>query len=333
MPLPEPTIAEGIDGPALRAKLEAVPGRHAPVEELLRNSIVAGLVVHFRDVEAKDQKLPVHGCDVWFVAYGELEPLTKQDFMDDLLRSQQKDAKIRVLAPADLTQRKITLAGGEKAALQERYTHTVFPLLDRVQIAAASRTVMSRTADSLVFATVLDSRFADDKEFPNRWRSLKKLPGNKTELGPPQPYDGAAAYLKVTRLSDPKGALLVEYHLVFVEPQDWFGGANLMRSKLPVLIQTQVRAFRKQLCKRRSSSTGFQPVMGGSLGCQLHCHPGATVQLSPQPRPVCHGRFGRACDFRLGQVKRRSTAETAVAHGPNPGGLTPRRPRGRRGGG
>jgi hypothetical protein len=249
VPLPEPTIADGLDGPTLRAKLTAIPGRHVPVEEVLRNSIVAGTIVGFRDVESKDTKLPVHGCDVWFVAYGELEPLVKQDFMDDLMRSQQKDAKLRVLGPAELTERKIAAAGGENAALQERYTHTVFPLLDRVQLAAASRTVMSRTADSLVFATALDSRFADDKEFPNRWRSMKKLPGGKTELGPPQPYDGAAAYLKVTRLADPKGALLVEYHLVFVEPQDWFGGANLLRSKLPVLIQTQVREFRKKLAQ------------------------------------------------------------------------------------
>ena len=55
VPLPEPTIADGIDGPTLRAKLTAIPGRHTPVEELLRNSIVSGLVVSFRDVEAKDR--------------------------------------------------------------------------------------------------------------------------------------------------------------------------------------------------------------------------------------------------------------------------------------
>jgi hypothetical protein len=248
VPLPEPTIADGLDGPALRAKLTAIPGRHIPVEELLRNSIVAGLVVSFRDIESQNPKLPVHGCDVWFVAYGELEPLVKPEFMDDLMRSQQKDAKIHVLSPAELGDRKIVVAAtAEKTEQPERYVNSAFPVLDRVQLSATSRTLMSRTADSLVFATVLDSRFTGDKDFPNRWRSMKKLPGNKTELGPPQPYDGSAAYLKVTRLADPKGALLVEYHLVFVEPQEWFGGANLLRSKLPVLIQTQVRAFRKQL--------------------------------------------------------------------------------------
>ncbi len=250
VPLPEPTFPDGISGAALRARLEALPGRHVPVDELLRNSIVAGLVVHFRDIETKDKKLPVHGCDVWFAAYGDLEPLTKQDFMDDLMRSQQKDARIHVLTAAELAERKIVVAAGpDKPERQDRYAHTVFPLLDRVQIAATSRTVMSRTADSLLFATALDPRFADDKEFPNRWRPMKKLPGNRVEYGPPHPYEGAAAYLKVTRLSDPKGALLVEYHLVFVEPQEWFGGANLLRSKLPVLIQTQVRAFREKLAQ------------------------------------------------------------------------------------
>ena len=175
--------------------------------------------------------------------------------MDDLMRSQQKDAEVRVLGSGrtDRIARSRGRPGPRKPQLPDRYVYTVFPLLDRVQLAAALCTVMSRTADSLIFATALDSRFAADKEFPNRWRSLKKLPGNKSERGPPRPYEGAAAYLKVTRLSDPKGAFLVEYHLVFVEPQDWFGGANLLRSKLPVLIQTQVRAFRKQLRKRRSA--------------------------------------------------------------------------------
>ena len=180
-------------------------------------------------------------------------------------------------------------AGADKPEQQDRYVYTVFPLLDRVQLAAASRTVMSRTADSLIFATSLDSRFADDKEFPNRWRSMKKLPGNRIELGPPQPYDGAAAYMKVTRLADPKGALLVEYHLVFVEPQDWFGGANLLRSKLPVLIQTQVRAFRKQLAQaeQRVAQASSLVVVPDRLGTSCTA-PRATVQMSPQPRPVSH---------------------------------------------
>jgi hypothetical protein len=244
VPLPKPTVADGIDGPALRAKMEAIPDRHVAVDELLRNSIVSPLIFGLRQVETKDKQLTVQGVDAWFVAYGELETLSKEDYLDDLVRREQKDTKIRVLKLAELADRKITLISPE--GRNERYAHSVFPVLDRVQVTATSRVLMTRTADSLVVAMMLDPRFKGDKEFANTWRSMK-TEGGKTELGPPQPYQGAAAYLKVTRLSDPAGGLFFEYHLVFVEPKDWFSGTSQLRSKLPALIQTEVRALRRQL--------------------------------------------------------------------------------------
>jgi hypothetical protein len=247
VPLPAPTAADGIDGPTLREKLTALPDRHVAVEELLRKSIVAPLVLGFRQIESKDKQRPVQAVDVWFVAYGDLEPLVQEDFLDDFVRKNQKDAKIRVLKAAELAARQIRLTAPEEQ--HERYAYSVFPVIDRVQVSAASHALMSRTADSLVFVAALDSRFDGDKEFPNSWRSIQKASGGRTEFGPAQPYDGAACYLKVTRLADPAGALLVEYHLVFVEPKAWFGGANLLRSKLPILIQSQVRSFRKQLAE------------------------------------------------------------------------------------
>jgi hypothetical protein len=57
--------------------------------------------------------------------------------------------------------------------------------------------------------------------------------------------------VKVTRLVEPAGALFVEYHLVFVEPRAWFGGANLLRSKVPILAQSEVRAFRRELARAK----------------------------------------------------------------------------------
>ena len=50
-------------------------------------------------------------------------------------------------------------------------------------------------------------------------------------------------------LAEPKGALFVEGHVVFAEPVKWFDGANLLRSKLPPVIQGQVRSFRRELAK------------------------------------------------------------------------------------
>jgi hypothetical protein len=67
------------------------------------------------------------------------------------------------------------------------------------------------------------------------------------QLGSPSPYTAAGFYLKVTRLIEPAGAALIEYHMVFDEPNGWFGGANLLRSKLPLVIQEEVRNFRRRL--------------------------------------------------------------------------------------
>jgi hypothetical protein len=68
----------------------------------------------------------------------------------------------------------------------------------------------------------------------------------KQKLGQPHPYHAAGGYLKATRLHEPAGAVLVEYHLTFDEPAGWFSGANLLRSKLPIVSQDGVRKFRRR---------------------------------------------------------------------------------------
>jgi hypothetical protein len=65
-------------------------------------------------------------------------------------------------------------------------------------------------------------------------------------IGPARPYIGAAWYSKATKLQQPQGAVLFEYHIVFDEPEGWFNGANLLRSKLPLLVQDGVRKFRRR---------------------------------------------------------------------------------------
>ena len=61
------------------------------------------------------------------------------------------------------------------------------------------------------------------------------------------PYSGAGGYLKITRLHEPKGALFIEYHLIYSEPQGWFSGADPLTTKLPAIIQAEVRTFRREL--------------------------------------------------------------------------------------
>jgi hypothetical protein len=112
--------------------------------------------------------------------------------------------------------------------------------------------MFSQTADAMTFASRLDGRFQDDAKFANRWRSLNIDDAGQRHLGPPQPYEGNAVYVRLTRLKEPAGAIFVEYHHVFLEPKQWFQGNSPLRSKLPLLLQTEVRAFRRALAKHGS---------------------------------------------------------------------------------
>jgi hypothetical protein len=94
----------------------------------------------------------------------------------------------------------------------------------------------------------MDDRFQNDKQYPNIWRHINVVE-EEEKLGSPQPYTGMAGYVLVTKLPEPAGALLVEMHFLLHEPPTWFGGRNLLRSKLPTLIQDNVRSFRRKLTK------------------------------------------------------------------------------------
>ena len=246
VPLPAPTMADGLDARAQKAVLQAVAGDDYPVEELLRPSFVSPQVFRLRDVHPSDPQAPAHTMDVWFVAYGDLRTVAAKDFRERLLKAKQGEGKAQELKPADLTRRSIT---PPKDVKHESFGHIEFHFLDRVEIAVTGHSFWSQTADSILIASKIDSRFRDDAEFPNRWRPLRRDADGKFQPGPPQPYDGAGYYIKVTRLAEPRGALFFEAHLVFTEPLKWFNGANLLRSKLPLVVQDQVRTTRRELKK------------------------------------------------------------------------------------
>jgi hypothetical protein len=185
--------------------------------------------------------------DVAFIAYGDLQAVASKKFLEGALERNRDEGKARALTPEELARRGIPVGPGDVE--HEGFAHFSFALLDRVQVSGVGHSSWSRTEDSVVAAGLLDPRFRDDATFPNRWRPIVKGRGGRKELGPAVPYAGAGYYVKITRLARPVGALFVEGHLVFTEPRKWFGGANLLRSKLPPVIQSQVRAFRRELAR------------------------------------------------------------------------------------
>ncbi len=242
-PLPAPSMADGLDVKAQRKVLLNVVGKQVDLDEFLRKSPLAPQIVTIQPVQPSAPNAPAYNVDLWFVAYGDLNRIAKQEFGKGLLESAQKERQVRLLTPAELTQRKIT------AQDNERYSHSVSSLLDRIQLSSTNHSVLSRTPDSIVIAARLDERFSGDKDFPNQWRTMAKGPSGETVLGPPQPYAGSGSYIKMTRLVEPAGALLVEFHQVYTEPKQWFDGKNLLRSKIPIVVNSEVRNFRKELLK------------------------------------------------------------------------------------
>jgi hypothetical protein len=246
--LPPPTMADGLDVDGQRKVLKTLADDSRPLEALLRKSVVAPFVLKISDDRTSGAGLSGTGrrVDVWFVVHGDFARLTSEDFLLDQLtpdakaNQEKSDFQGRTLTASELEARSIALASNE------RLVHLDFNLFDRVQMSVTSQAMLTRSDDSAIVAGRLDPRFHEDRLLPNRWQPLSRDSLGRLKAGQSQPYQTAGWYLKATRLHEPAGSVLMEYHLAFDEPHDWFDGANLLRSKLPLVTQDAVRRFRRK---------------------------------------------------------------------------------------
>jgi hypothetical protein len=247
--LPEPTMPDGLGADSQRAVIETLAGDDYSPDQLLRQSVVAPQILRMSEIDAAEGG-PARRVDFWFVAYGELETLSGTEFLDSLLESSEDAGTAVGLTADELADRGISIA--PEIEELEAYGHVRFPLLKRVDVSVTGRSFASQTDESLLAAARVDPRFANDAEFPNEWRPLVESGEAPAEAAV---YEGGALYLKITRLVEPAGALFVECHLVFSEPQGWFDGANTLGSKLPPVVQSRVRSLRRELLKASRAGT------------------------------------------------------------------------------
>jgi len=250
--LPRPWLPDGLDATGQRAALKRMAGPNRSLDQLLRNSVVAPFVFKMANVEtAQGGDTTMRRVDIWFVAYGDLDKLAERKALDQMAES------LRMRSPGDLPQRQGVLDEQEMRSRglfvpdtenrKQRFAYATVALFDRVLLSATQRVVLTRGEDSLLVAGMIDPRLTNDSEYPNQWRPVERNASGTFKLGPSQPYTAAAFYVKVTPLKEPAGALVIECHQVFDEPRAWFGGRNLLRSKLPILVQDAVRKFRRKL--------------------------------------------------------------------------------------
>jgi hypothetical protein len=249
--LPEPRLLDGQDASAQRNALREVAGSDRALDDMQRNSITAPYILRVHDVKVADST--IRAADLWFVVHADLKQL---DPAQEAARTDQKEVEAanmwfqtRLLKPTDLD-----AAGVKPPALAPGqsiwYSHVHAQLVDRVDFEVTNQVMASQTADSVVIASRTDPSFTKAGPLVNGWKLLAPAAGGKAE-GPAQPYSGGISYAKISRGALVPGALLIEIHVAFAEPEGWFQGAPILRSKFSIVAQDQIRSLRRALAQKK----------------------------------------------------------------------------------
>jgi hypothetical protein len=256
--LPAPRLRDGQDAGAERASVEAVAGSAQRLEEMFRDSVTAPYIM-----QVHDQKLPdgtIRAADVWFVVYADLSEVHPAREAE---RTDQKEVEVgnmwfqsRLLKPDEL--RAAGKRPQEKAAgMESWYAHLHARLLDRIEIEATNHVMATQSSESIVVASRTDAAFANGGPSGNRWKSLSPAEGGVAQHAA-HPYEGGISYAKLSRVKFKPGAILVEMHMAFVEPAQWFQGAPILRSKFSVAAQDQIRRLRREIARSRNKKKSSQ---------------------------------------------------------------------------
>lgn len=248
--LPKPTMPDGLSAKEQKAIVAKVADKYS-LDQFMKNVAVAPYVL---DVNATGEGGGEHRgqqIDFYFVAYGTLDAVTDSDLLTGLAGESEgtgPDApppSARALTDDELKARGLPPASA--SASDPTYLMIDVPILERVRLGGVGQGVQYKTGAAVLGAMKLDEGFAKDPKFPNAWRPILRDKLGKRTLGSSTPYSGLGGYMKVTKLAEPAGAVFIECHMVFDEPRGWFNGANLLRSKLPLIVQDTVRKFRRKL--------------------------------------------------------------------------------------
>jgi hypothetical protein len=248
--LPPPCLREGMTEAERRAALKGVIT--LPLDEFLRDSVNAPFQLKVRDVPYPGGLVRV--VDLWFAIHADLDEIN----LDELAGKKDQPTKgeagnmsfsVRTLTDAELKARSKVLNGG-----LDRYVLSKGVLLDRIEVSTVNHVVASKAGGAVVIASMTDPSFINDDQLANRWVPIPGSGESKKEPVPPRNYEGSAGYSRISQVSEKPSVLLVESHLAFAEPKGWFNGASILRSKLGLIAQDQVRQLRRELVARRKKA-------------------------------------------------------------------------------
>lgn len=248
MTLPKPVLVDGMSLADQRHAIETQLAGRYDWDTFTRKAIVAPFLLKISEGTAESGPIG-RRIDLYFIAYGDLKSLVGDDYLQKQLNlSAENDSSSSTGSAKSLSDDELEKRGiDSKNSADRRWVAVTSNLLGKVRIHLTTENQKTESADSVLIASLADARFEGDSEYANSWSSLFVDDAGQRQTGPPQAFSGLGSYAKVAQLSEPKGAVFIEYHVAFVEPQGWFHGTNLLRSKLPIVAQDMVRRFRRGL--------------------------------------------------------------------------------------
>jgi hypothetical protein len=245
-----PIMANGLDAADQLAAIAKVAGARYPLKDVLKNDYYAPVVTKVRDAKRPEGEDPaIRIIDVWFVAQGDWDTLVSKDFLESTTATEKGKSDI-VQKSGALTEQetqKRNLTARTTADFEQRFLYSTFWLFDRVQVSATRSSTLIRQKEMILAAGRIDPRFNKDPDYPNQWRPLLRDAQANIKPGSAHPFTRVGGYAKITRLKDPATAAFIEFHLIYEEPYAWFDGVNLVKQKIPAMVQEKVRTFRRKL--------------------------------------------------------------------------------------
>jgi hypothetical protein len=261
--VPAPVMADGLSAADQKKAIDSISEGNKNFQTLTNKGVNAPYILKISDVKpAKGESKTIRLVEFYFVIHADMKRLEEESFLKGQTEEREKKegeeeetkASGEEIKPEVLKSLGITVAEGENRP--ERYFQGAFPLFGRVRVEGVGHSYYTKSDASSIVASILIPDFAKDEKYAAKWIPLTRdeKTGKRVE-GKPQSYAGAGAYTKATPLVEPKGAVFVEQHILFDEPKGWFNGANLLRSKLPIVIQDEIRLLRRRAMGEKPAST------------------------------------------------------------------------------
>ena len=236
-----PTLSVGQSDKQRMDQLTALAGG-AGWKRFSRNSVVAPVAIDVKYLNGADGSRVGHSLHAAFVVHASLETLKDKDLMQQLFANESSSGKTESKSEGQVSD-KVLIERGITKTENTSFANAEIALLKKVTVRGVLQVQKSESENGIDFAFRLDKRFNDADQTSNAWSRIGK---DKATLPDWTPYSGAAGYLVVRRLPELESACLIECRVLLHEPKEWFNGSNLLRSKLPLMIQETARSFRRQ---------------------------------------------------------------------------------------